>query len=49
MTGREGGEQMEEGKTQQWEVEKKPKKKQKVTNSLQIAAGDLQLWNIDWL
>lgn len=46
MTGREGGEQMEEGKTQQWEVEK-TKKKQKVTNSLQIAAGDLQLWNID--
>lgn len=46
MTGIEGGEQMEEGTTQQWEVEKK-NKKQKVTNSLQIAAGDLQLWNID--
>lgn len=27
MTGREGGEQMEEGKKQQWEVEKKNNKK----------------------
>lgn len=29
MTGREGGEQMEEGKKHQWEVEKKTKKKTK--------------------